>query len=539
MTCMAFVYQAPFVPSLITLKELLQYFHGAEVAPQVQAAQALVAKRTRVWKIDGARKPARRVNDDGEGPAKTVVLTVVNEEDFLVFPQRRARGEGKHAFHVLVPELRSRREANSCAADAGLLVGIVSDDYEHCRYDQAMMVMEVYDDKLPYSEMGKVRQRVEALEAAALRGELGFLSAQDTKHKSFELTHDIPKSSTSAPLYQDCFDAGQARFSAPSMPAALATAAQAGAPLPPAPARARIVRLLREATRVSASEFKTARAKASNQAAVRDTRKFLARADVCESPVWLEAVQHLPPWGELSRLAALLNVPLHAASSPWKLPDHRTYMEKTQRRLDWFANVVPGKKRRLGILRPVADVQCADDENCGEGCVVTPAVRDHARRCQREIYWRGCENWAVMCHWLRSAGVEPASGTTDVEVANAEIIDALRAGRISSIGELSFDMHADVVFLAVVHRRSHAGMTTQAAHSKRGFARAFGMMEALIECLAGDEAALAAQWQAKLDQQRAADARPMKRRRRVQALANGAAPKKRGRKAGRWRRAGP
>ena len=213
----AFAYEASVVPAALTLRSMLFYFHEAVTAPRIRMAKQHIARRSRAWKIDGARKPALRVHVGSEEEPQSVTMTVMTEEGFLAFPQRRARGEGRHARVLLESELREHREANADAEDEGRLVGMVSDDYEHGRMGQGELMLAVYSDCLPFPELA-CQQRVDALEEAARRGEDGFLSAQDAKRKGFELRRCISQASSSAPFYLDCFDAGQARFSAPLRP---------------------------------------------------------------------------------------------------------------------------------------------------------------------------------------------------------------------------------------------------------------------------------------------------------------------------------
>ena len=129
---------------------------------------------------------------------------------------------------------------------------MVTDDYEHLRYTYGRIVLAVYSDCLPFPDRDE-RARLDLLEEEALQGRRGgFLHAQDTKHKGLELKHDISQASSSAPLYCDCFDAGQARFSAPQRPLSLAV----GAPVADAPADLRgVVGVLKAAVVMTSRQW--------------------------------------------------------------------------------------------------------------------------------------------------------------------------------------------------------------------------------------------------------------------------------------------
>jgi len=179
-------------------------------------------------------------------------------------------------------------------------------------------------------------------------------------------------------------------------------------------------------------------------------KSFLERFDVEHHALWHKTFGYTPPWTEVERLAHITKAKIRA--HPWQWNSKEAYETEIHRLQDWFTAVVPGTRRHRGLLR---DHELS--EGGGPHPVVSEGVADLLRRCLRPVYLEGCMHWASVAHWLRCAGIEPANGTTDVETGNAEIISALRAGKVSRLSKEAFALHADLLFLRVAARRSRAG----------------------------------------------------------------------------------
>ena len=93
----AFAYEASFVPASLTLRSMLLYFHKSVTVPRIGEAKRLIACRSRVWKIDGARKlPLRvHVSMSSHVDLHTVAMTVMTEEGFLAFSATPRAGRGE------------------------------------------------------------------------------------------------------------------------------------------------------------------------------------------------------------------------------------------------------------------------------------------------------------------------------------------------------------------------------------------------------------------------------------------------------------
>ena len=123
-------YWLSFVPASATLRNLVRDFHHLRVSPQVMELRKCVAKRTRVYKVDGHRKAAKLVKDATHAAPKTAILPVMNEEGCLVGPPRRVSNEGRVGFaQGLNENLDIHVEANLESSDKGALLAFGTDDY--------------------------------------------------------------------------------------------------------------------------------------------------------------------------------------------------------------------------------------------------------------------------------------------------------------------------------------------------------------------------------------------------------------------------
>lgn len=499
-------YLLSFLPAAGTLKHLIRFFHKYTVQPAVGHAQQTVAKRSRVWKVDGHRKAAKLVR--GERHVKTAVVPIMNEEGCLVAPPVRVCGEGRQGFEeALGPALVVHMNANADQLDKGALVAMVCDDFEHCRQPLAEIWLRRWGDLFPYQSMS-VPARIDALEAASLRGEPGFLVCQDVKHKDFDVTHHAPKASSSYPRSRDAFAAAQARFSAPPLPGQLHAARSRSRALP-----ANAQSWLQRAVAMPVRKFQASVAASGgrDKKSAEAVRERLQAADVINAEFWGIAFGRMPPWTEIERAAAAFKAELHPSALPWGYGSVEEYVAELYKVKDWFVHVAPGHRRRMGIRRE------ATDEGPGEPHIghpmpcVNDAVSEILRRCERPVYTQGCLNWSHLCNQARRVGLEIASGTTDLEVLNSEIISIYRSGRIIALGAELFSIHMDLLFLRLVRRRSHAATRIVIAHGKDSVAQEFAITLDILRWFEQSEPAqLAAAWQATLDQQRSSDALVMR-----------------------------
>ena len=116
------------------------------------------------------------------------------------------------------------------------------------------------------------------------------------------------------------------------------------------------------------------------------------------------------------------------------------------------------------------------------------------------MYVQGCFNWSYLCRSARAVGLELASGTTDLEALNSEIIDIFRAGRITTLGDELFSMHMDMLFLRLARRRSYASLRTILAHGKNSVSQEIAIMVELLQWFEQeDPKSLAEAWQRDLN----------------------------------------
>ena len=96
--------------------------------------------------------------------------------------------------------------------------------------------------------------------------------------------------------------------------------------------------------------------------------------------------------------------------------------------------------------------------------------------------------------------MELASGTTDLEALNSEIIDIFRVGRITTLGDELFSMHMDMLFLRLARRRSYASLRTILAHGKNSVSQEIAIMVELLQWFEQeDPKSLAEAWQRDLN----------------------------------------
>lgn len=138
LTPCGFAYKMSFVPHTAYLMKLLKAWHNHFVAPQVRAARIEIAKRTRVWKLDGHYKAATKVrqektsDESSQSKRETCALVLMNEEGYLCMPPVLRRGESAEDFEAFMgPQLDLHYEANKDAPDEGVLIATLSDDYDH------------------------------------------------------------------------------------------------------------------------------------------------------------------------------------------------------------------------------------------------------------------------------------------------------------------------------------------------------------------------------------------------------------------------
>ena len=492
-------YGASFVPATVTLTQLLKHFHSHLVIPQVLEVQRDIARRSRIWKIDGHRKGAKRVAQGLEGP-QTAILPVMTEEGCLAFPPPRVRGEGRAGFRQgLAPALDFHKEANKDAPDKGALRALGTDDYEHCRGPLGELCVEWWKEEYPFRDACAVADRLDKLEEAALNGSLGLLCFQDTKHKDIDLEHHSPKASSSFPRLRDAFSAQQARFAAPKAPAGVRklTPRVPASSVPCADALRKVVHSSRPA-------FLAWKDNAANKSQVDSARLLLQHPDVLLNRRWKTTFGYLPPWTEVEHVANRFAVKLHSAALPWCYETHADYLAEKEKVRDWFTHVLPGTHRRVGIDGH-AEAQAEEPAIGAPHPCINKAVQTLMDNCGREVYLRGCFNWSGLCRMARSVGLEMASGTTDVEVLCSEIIGIFRAGRISRMGEEAFSMHMDLLFLRLARRRSHASLRTIISHGKDRFGQELAILLDLVQWFTESEPqTIAARWQDALDTARAA-----------------------------------
>jgi hypothetical protein len=205
----------------------------------------------------------------------------------------------------------------------------------------------------------------------------------------------------------------------------------------------------------------------------------------------------MPPWAEVDRIAHELSAEMHEDALPWLYDNSTEYIAEMRKVKEWFVKVLPGTRRHLGIEREKEGE--ATEVGAPHPCV-TSAVLHIFQRCEQQVYIQGCFNWSYLCRCARAVGLELASGTTDLEVLNSEIISIFRAGRITRLGDELFSLHMDMLFLRLAHRRSHAALKTILAHGKDSISQEIAIMvETLRWFEETDAKELASRWQEDLN----------------------------------------
>ena len=515
-TSIVLQYCFSFVPASATMRNLVQDFHKLRVSPQVVELQRCVAKRTRVYKVDGHRKAAKLVKDASPSTPKSAILPVMNEEGCLVGPPLRIAGEGRVGFRQgLNQSLDIHMEANSESSDRGALRAIGTDDYKHQKYVLGEIWLERFGAHAPCRSIACTRTRIDALEQEALNGRPGFVVFQDTKHLDIDLVHHAPNASSSSQTLHEAFAAGQARFSAP-----LRSDFQGQ----PAPTRlhrrrarwskpARVV--LEKVAKLSHFDFKKWKAtdgKLQYLKGCTAAKQCLQQPTIAVEQQWLEIFPCKPPWGEIDRMARELEADLHEDALPWLYKDGAEYVAEMRRVRDWFVQVLPGTRRQVGIVREGVEENATQKIGAPHPCV-TAAVLEIFQRCEQEVYIRGCMNWSYLCRCARAVGLELASGTTDLEALNKELISIFRAGQITRLGDELFKLHMDMLFLRLARRRSHAALKTIIAHGKDAISQEIAIMVETLRWFEDEDALEVAQrWQDDLNELRRSLPKPQARK---------------------------
>ena len=164
-------YWMSFVPASVTLRDLIRDFHRLRVSPQVLELRTCIAKRTRVYKVDGHRKAAKLIKGTASQGPRSAILPIMNEEGCLVGPPLRVVGEGRQGFQQgMARNLDIHVEANMDSYDKGALRAFGADDYKHQRYAFGELWLERWGADAPCKEASNIKTRIDALEQEALHG---------------------------------------------------------------------------------------------------------------------------------------------------------------------------------------------------------------------------------------------------------------------------------------------------------------------------------------------------------------------------------
>lgn len=504
-TSIVLQYCFSFVPASATLRNLVQDFHRLRVSPQVLELRKCVAKRTRVYKVDGHRKAAKLVKDASPATPKSAILPVMNEEGCLIGPPVRVANEGRVGFRQgLNPSLDIHMEVNSQSSDKGALRAIGTDDYKHQKYVLGEIWLERWGAQAPCGDMECTRSRIDALEQEALNGRSGFFVFQDTKHLDIDLVHHAPNASSSSKTLHEAFAAGQARFSAPQRSDFQSEPAPSPKHRRPRCSKA-AGEVLESVAKLGHRAFKTWKATAGKKHYLKGAaaaKRFLEQPDIAVDKQWMDIFPCLPPWAEIDRMARELQADMHEDALPWLYKGATEYVAEMRRVREWFAQVLPGTRRQIGIVREREDENATEKVGAPHPCV-TAAVLEIFQRCEQEVYIQGCMNWSYLCRCARAVGLELASGTTDLEALNSELISIFRAGRITRLGDELFNLHMDMLFLRLARRRSHAALKTIIAHGKDAISQEIAIMVETMRWFEDQDAvAVARRWQEDLNELR-------------------------------------
>ena len=274
------------------------------------SARRTLAKRTRLWKIDGQYKTAKILEGDD-----TAALVVSQEEGFLVAPPGPAWGESSDAFSSYLGALLDfHQQCNWDDEDLGMHVAWLSDDFEHHRYSFGSIFLSRYEHLLDLGS-GSEQEKIDRMMDGVRRGTAkGCLFGVDVKHKEIALDMILQTKVPDRKLYQKCFGVGQSRFSYPLRPPWCAV--QAGAPLSRGERESVKVALVRAVRWPAYAFIRWARYR-SRRFVVASCRRFMSRADVVGHSLWVDVFGRPPPWGEVARVAALVKARLHPAAFPW------------------------------------------------------------------------------------------------------------------------------------------------------------------------------------------------------------------------------
>ena len=157
----------------------------------------------------------------------------------------------------------------------------------------------------------------------------------------------------------------------------------------------------------------------------------------------------------------------------------------------------PGRFRRRVVVARGFEAKA---QSC-----ISSQVRAHAARLMRPVYLEGAFNYSLVAQWaLRARGIDLGQGTTDVEALNGEFIWVYRSHCIKRCKRRLWSMVADLFFLRVLWRRSHAHMMPTLAHGDHIVAQDLVTGRAILAYLQGRcPVELAREWEKGLREVRA------------------------------------
>eukprot|EP00959_Pyramimonas_sp_CCMP1952_P002998 62115-Pyramimonas_sp.AAC.1 len=77
---------------------------------------------------------------------------------------------------------------------------------------------------------------------------------------------------------------------------------------------------------------------------------------------------------------------------PWHCNDEAEYLAEVVKVKDWFAQVLPGTRRNVGIACEREGEPAAPNPVGAPHPCVTPAILQLFQRCEDKIYLQGCTN---------------------------------------------------------------------------------------------------------------------------------------------------